>query len=246
VIDREFEVGDSPTIRVGIRSGGVEFEPGEPGRVRIVADPHPTGFTLEQRGDLISAHTPQGGRCYLRASIPPGSNVDVSTASADVRVRLPVNKLDAALASGEIAFVSAIRIDVRTASGDIRGESVEDEARCVTASGDIRLAGLSGRASLSTASGDIVIEDCTGDVSLNTVSGDVFVGRSEGPWIKMKTLSGSIRLGIPSRTRVDLDANSLSGRIRIANPPTERQEPLREMNVKMRSVSGNLRIDSVD
>jgi Toastrack DUF4097 len=246
VIDREFEVGDLPTIRVGIRSGGVEFEPGEPGKVRIVADPHPTGFTLEQRGDLISAHTPQGGRCYLRATIPPGSNVDVSTASADVRVRLPVNKLDAALASGEITFQTALRVDMKTASGDIRGEDVEDEARCVTASGDIRLSEVSGRTSLSTASGDIVINDCKGDVTLNTVSGDVAVGRSEGPWIKMKTLSGSIRLGIPSRTRVDLDANTLSGRIRVPNAPADRQDPLREMNVKMRSVSGNLRIDSVN
>jgi hypothetical protein len=79
-----------------------------------------------------------------------------------------------------------------------------------------------------------------------TLSGDIRVGRHTGPDLKAKSMSGGVRIGIPPRTRLDLDANTLSGRVSLPSPGTGDEPPEREMGVKVRLVSGNLRIDRVD
>jgi hypothetical protein len=58
-------------------------------------------------------------------------------------------------------------------------------------------------------------------------------------------MSGSVRLGIPAGTRLDLDANSLSGRIRLPSPNPSPEPPEREMTARIRLVSGDLRIDRI-
>jgi DUF4097 and DUF4098 domain-containing protein YvlB len=247
VIDREFPVGDSPSVKIGTRSGRVRIEAGESGSIRVLVDTRDPTFEVTRRGDAILVSGVRGGRADVTVHAPSLIDVEVSTASADVDVVTPVGRLEVASASGDVSFDTATRLQTKSASGTVRGNGVEGEARCVTASGDIRIGVVGQRADLSTASGDIVVEQCDGELSVASLSGDIRVGRLTGPELNAKSMSGGVRLGIPSRTRLDLDASTLSGKVRLPSSAGPSPEPAeREMSVKVRLVSGNLRIDRVD
>ena len=101
------------------------------------------------------------------------------------------------------------------------------------------------RADLSTASGDVTVGECAGIVHCATLSGNVRVEKVTAPSVKVKSMSGGVRLGIPPRTRLELDAESLSGKVRLPEPNPRPEPPEREISVKVRLVSGDLRIERV-
>ena len=68
---------------------------------------------------------------------------------------------------------------------------------------------------LSTASGSVDLGLARGDVTSSTASGDLDIERYEGTDLDLKSASGSMRVGLPAGTKVALDAQSLSGRIRL-------------------------------
>jgi DUF4097 and DUF4098 domain-containing protein YvlB len=247
VIDQEFPVGDSPSVKIGTRSGRVRIEAGEPGIVRIQVDTRDPTFEVTRRGDTILASGERSGRADVTVHAPSMIDVEVSTASAEVEILTPVGRLEVASASGDLVFDTAVRLQTKSASGTVGGNGVEGEARCITASGDIRIGVIGDRADFSTASGDVVIEECHGELSVASLSGDIRIGRLTGPELNAKSVSGGVRIGIPPRTRLDLDASTLSGKVRLPASSAPSPEPAeREMSVKVRLVSGNLRIDRVD
>ena len=138
MIDREFPVGESPSVKVGTRSGLVRVEAGRPGVVRVVVDTRDPGFEVTQRGDVIHASSDKGGRADVIVHAPPLTDVEVATASADVNLVLGVRRLEVSTASGDVTFDTADRLQMKSANGAVRGNQVTGEARCVTASGDIR------------------------------------------------------------------------------------------------------------
>jgi DUF4097 and DUF4098 domain-containing protein YvlB len=246
VIDREFAVGGSPSIKISLRSGRVRVETGDAGTVRVMVDTRDPSFEVTQRGDAIFASGERGGRADITVHAPTMIDTEVATASADVEVVAPVGRLEVASASGDISFDTATRLQAKSASGEVRGNEVYGESRCVTASGDIRIGTVGERADLSTASGDITIDQCRGSLSVASLSGDIRVGRHTGPDLNAKSMSGGVRLGIPPRTRLDLDANTLSGRVSLPSTSPSTEPPEREMSVRVRLVSGNLTIERVD
>ncbi|MGH8871564.1 MAG: DUF4097 family beta strand repeat-containing protein [Acidimicrobiia bacterium] len=246
MIEREFPVDDSPVVKIAIRSGRVGVESGEPGVVRFVVDTSDPTFDIRQPADAIVASGERGGRAFVTVRVPSMANVEIATASGDINVSTPVGRLDASTASGDIDFDTTHRLQAKTASGGVRGKLVEGEANCVTASGDVRITQTLDRADFSTASGDVTIGVCSGSLFCATLSGNIRVDELTGPSVKIKSVSGGVRLGIPPRTRLDLDASSLSGRIRLPSTNPSPEPPEREISAKVRLVSGDLRIDRLD
>ena len=243
MIDRELTVDDSPTIRITIRSGRVNIESGEPGVVRFKVDTNDTTFEIRQAGDAIVASGDRGGRVFATVGVPPMSDVEIGTASGDVDIGPPLGRLDVTTVSGEIEFQEVERLQARTTSGGIRGKRVEGEATCVTTSGDIKVSEIVDRADFSTRSGSVVIGSCSGTVSCATLSGNIRIEELSGPTARIKSMSGGVRLGIPPRTRLELDANTLSGKVTLPTPSPSPQAPEREVSVKVRLISGNLKIE---
>lgn len=243
MIEREFSVGSPSLVKVAISSGRVAVEAGEPGLVRVSVDTRDPTFDVRQRGDAIVAGGERGRRAFVTVQVPQSTDVEVSTASGDVNIVAPVARLEVASASGDVSFTTAIRLQVKTASGSINGNRVEGEARCITASGDIRISQILERGDLSTASGNITIDQSVGIIACATLSGDIRVSELTGPSLNVKSMSGSVRIGIPTRTRLDLDANTFSGRVRLPTPSASAEPPEREITAKIRLVSGDIRID---
>jgi DUF4097 and DUF4098 domain-containing protein YvlB len=241
VIDQSFTVEGNPVVRVEIRSGRVLVEQGEAGVVRLRVDSSNPRFEIHQRLDTIEASG--GGRTFATVSVPPLAEVEIESSSGDIAVNAPLSRLDASTASGNIDFQTTERLRAKTASGRIRGDLVEGEANCVTASGSIKVSRLMDRAELSTASGDVRIGECAGPVHCATLSGTIRIEQLTGPTAKFKSMSGDVKLGIPPRTRLDLDAESLSGSVKLPEPNPRPEPPEREIDVKARLVSGDLKIE---
>ena len=220
--------------------------------MEVKVDTKDPGFTVERLGNtiLVSSDKSQPwlsrGSSYVTIVTPPGSDLSVSVASANVDCSVPLGKVEAKTASGDVSLDRVTTLIVKTASGDVRVEGVDQALRFSSASGDLFVQdSCHGSVVVSTASGDVRIGDCDADLAVNTVSGDVRVSRFSGRSGSFKGMSGKIDLGIPSRTRVDLDVNLLSGHLSVPEPDPNREPPERSMSLGAKLVSGDFTIHRV-
>jgi len=146
----------------------------------------------EQRGIRLFSRSPE---VRLTLHCPPGCDLEIRAASADVR------------ASGR--FASA---DVESASGDVELAEVGGDAKVKAASGDLTLGSIDGSLRAEAASGDVEVEHVARDAKVRTASGDVSVGRADSS-LTVQTASGDQRIGSVSEGQVSL--RSASGDIWI-------------------------------
>lgn len=252
MITETFELDHSPDIDVRIESGRVEVSEGPPGSVEVTVDTEDPGFIVERRGNtiLVSSNKSQSwlsrGSSYVNILTPPGSDLAVAVASARVECTVPLGKVDAKTASGDVDLDRVTIATVKTASGDVTIEGVDQAIRFTSASGDLFIhESCRGSAGISTASGDVRIGLCEADLAVNTVSGDVLVSRFSGRSGSFKAMSGDVDLAIPTGSSVDLDVNLLSGRLDLPKAEPDRAPPERHIAIKAKLVSGDFTIHRV-
>ena len=118
-------------------------------------------------------------------------DVDLSTASGDVRLR-------------EVARETVLQ----TASGDAVIQRAGGDVRAKTASGDLIIGHAAHSVQAQVASGDVVIDSvATGTADVSSVSGDVSVGVAPGigVYLDLSSVSG--------RVRSELDADEQEGSV---------------------------------
>ena len=86
------------------------------------------------------------------------------------------------------------RVQIHSASGDIRIEDVTGEIALNTMSGDVRAIRTSGELALQTASGDLIGEGASGRLTAHTASGDVHVTSAQIDGFHVQTANGDILL----------------------------------------------------
>lgn len=253
MITEEFTYSGAPEVEVRIASGRVEITRGDPGLIAVEVETRDPDFIVEQRGNLVFVSSERNsgwlsrGSAFVTVRVPPGGEARVSTASARVDCEPHMARVDVKTASGDVEVETAEIATIKTASGDVGLGDVTKALRVATASGDIFVRGESeGSLGCNTASGEVHIERCSGVLDVNTVSGNVYIRRFTGSQANFKSMSGSIDLGIPQGTRVDLDVSILSGKLRTpekkdASVPVERQ-----MTIKAKLVSGDLTVDRLE
>ena len=216
-----FEVGERPTIGLNLPSGEATFLPGDPGAVEVLVEGHQADeFVVEEVEGRISLRTPDSMRSRwdsfdVTVRTPPGADVEVRAASADVGARVELGSLDVEVASGDLRVGDVTGdVAVRSASGDVEIGTVGGDLAVNTASGDVRLREARGRAELSTASGGVRVESALAALAAFTQSGDLDVGRYEGGDLECGSTSGDVGIGLPPGRALDVDLNSISGDIR--------------------------------
>lgn len=248
----QFDIDVRARIEVRLSSGRVMITRHEPGGVEIRVDgKNAQGFTIEQHGDDISVRQPSeralfGGSHRVSLRVPEDAELDIAVASADVNVSTSIGDLRVSTASGD---VSAGSIDgdlvVKTASGDVKVDRVAGRVQVTAASGDFEAYSVGRQCVVTTASGDVKILESSEDMRIKTASGDVNVQRCDGSDFDCKTVSGDLRLGIPSGRQVHVDLNTMSGKVRLPNrraQPSDSTE-LDSVRIAFRSVSGNVRLE---
>jgi hypothetical protein len=265
-----FETPNKTRLRVRNAAGLITVEPTETGRTTVVLealrDDDATReaierATVEQNGDEITIEVGGGGigfgvgpawisfgrspKVGVRIRCPEGTDLDCSTASADVSATGRLGQVELKTASGDIAVEHVAGLRVQSASGDVRAATVEGEARLQTVSGDVRIRSVSGAASATLVSGDIEIEEAHGDLSAKTVSGDIRVGAVQQGVVKLQSVSGDVRVAVRPGTRLRIDANSTSGHVSseldVQDTPSETPST-REAQLEVKTVSGDIEI----
>jgi DUF4097 and DUF4098 domain-containing protein YvlB len=160
----------------------------------------------------------QRGQADLDIRVPEGSDLDITTTSADV----------------ETSNLTGPQ-RVNTVSGAIRSDFAKDfEGK--TVSGDMRLRGDGkvGEVRLETISGDVILERASGELDAETTSGDLFLDIRDGTMVRMRTTSGDLSLRGTLQKEATVFAETISGDV------TMRVKPPAGFDYEAVSFSGDL------
>ena len=248
-----FEVGHKPRIEFRVQSGRIDCEPGPDGSIGIdVSGRGADAVEIEQVGDTVVVREEKTtwlrtGSIRITATLPVSTDVELSCASTDMYLNLAIGDLVVRTASGDVNFEASKSLEIKTASGDVRGVFVEGDARIGSASGDLVLDRVGGDLSATLASGDVRAGEVGGDLRANSASGDIYIDAFLGNDIALKSVSGELHVGLPTGIRLDANMNSLSGEIHL---PGTRSKPSdgdrRKVKLTAKTVSGDIRIDTFE
>jgi DUF4097 and DUF4098 domain-containing protein YvlB len=205
-------------------------------------DGHEVSVIIEKRSGLFSAFREE---VRVRVTSPPGADVEVSTASADVDARGDFGAAQINTASGDVEFEHVGgEAQVNSASGDVKLERVEGSLTVNTASGDLEIGRLQGEGKVRAASGDISIFEADTSLKVQTASGDVEVESVREGDVVLQTASGDIEIGIKQGSKLWIDAKSMSGEtsseLEIGDAPADGEGPMVE--VRATAMSGDIRV----
>ncbi|MGB6606161.1 MAG: DUF4097 family beta strand repeat-containing protein [Steroidobacteraceae bacterium] len=162
-----------------------------------------------------------GGRnnTRLHVQIPKGSELDVTTVSADVTSDGVLGVQRLRTVSGDVAAeLGPSNLELKTVSGDVklRGHGQPAQLTVGTVSGDVHLEHGAGALEASTVSGEITASlDSAHSVRAHSTSGDVRIDArlERGAEFEAQTVSGEVKVHAPSEDGFQYDVGTLSGEI---------------------------------
>jgi DUF4097 and DUF4098 domain-containing protein YvlB len=249
-----FQMAGSARLVLRIPSGEVRLVAGPPGEVMVRCrgeERHLSRLAIDREGDTINVGPEGSGFGHwpsLDVEIAVGAPPEVRArfGSADLAARTGVGSLEVAGASGDVTLDSIEGpMTVRLASGDLEVGSVGGRADVVTASGRVRVKEVGGAADVKAVSGDVVLGSVAGDCTLRTASGRVILGHFGGSRCQAKTVSGDVRVGVPSGRRYSLSLQTLSGDVRT-DFPVSGEGAAAPARISVTSVSGDIRITAAE
>ena len=241
-------VGDHAVLDVGVPSGSVEVRVGDHGSVQAVLESSAAeDFEMSAAGDRITIRHPsrwfvRGRSCRLMVTVPPGTDVEIDAASATVRLVGVLGAVRLRTASGDVTFDRVAHLDVTSASGGVTGDRVDGDVSLTAISGNCSFQRVDGRMRASLTSANLRVDECAGDLTVVTTSGTTRIGHCGGSDISVRSVSGDVRLGLPTGIRVEAELSTVSGRARLPEPAPFSGER-RPVNLKVKTVSGDIRIE---
>ncbi len=198
-----------------------------------------------RRGPKVSIILGRGPSVRVGVRVPVGSSVEVVTDAADVNGKGMFQRADVKSATGDVRF-DEIEGDARVkcVSGDVTIGSVGGEATVNSVSGDATIGRVAGQAFLHSVSGDIELREGAASIQAKTISGDVRIGSAAQGEVALQSVSGDLTLGLRSGSKLWVDARSTSGdttsELELGDKPPSNGGPLVELSAK--SVSGDIRV----
>jgi DUF4097 and DUF4098 domain-containing protein YvlB len=162
------------------------------------------GFSFPRRGAVI-----------VDISMPSGSRLQASAASANITADGEYADCKFASASGDLEIGSVVgNLKADTSSGGIAVAVVNGSASVSTASGDAVIGDLNGDVKFRAASGSLMVTRLHGNLNAQTASGDVTVAAAVNGGVSVQTGSGEVVVGIAEGTAAQLDLQTRSGKVR--------------------------------
>lgn len=250
-IRNTFQVTAPARLSISNIRGSVTVQPGDPNVIEVVAVKHGNfdsgRYTVEMTQDTdgsVRIETRSNESFLGFLSHPP--RVDYSL-RVPQGVHLDASCISSSLAVSELEGV----FKLKTISGELKLENLTGPFKLNSVSGDISGSQLSGVLELGTVSGDVrLLTSGFPTAEASTVSGNLVLQTpiTEGPY-QFGSVSGSVRMLVPSDTRCNAELNSVSGSIRSSLPVTNvrlghglkvTQIAGGGASVRLKSVSGNL------
>jgi DUF4097 and DUF4098 domain-containing protein YvlB len=195
-----------------------------------------------------------GGEADLRIKIPRGSELDVTSVSADITANGIVGMQRLKTVSGTIKADFAADVEAKTVSGDVRlvGAGKPVEMHLSSISGTIRLEHGAGEADATTVSGDLNLQlDPARSVRARNTSGRTVVEGSltKDADVDAQSVSGDIRLHANAQSGYEYEVSTFSGSIRNCfNQQAERVSqygPGERLNGTRDKGSGHVRLKTM-
>lgn len=125
----------------------------------------------------------------------------------------------ASLADGSlrIQLPEGSKLDIKTASGDVRVRELKGEVSIVSASGDVQVK-QARSLFVQTMSGDIELSEVSGTVDAKTISGELHIGGEVVSPLRFHSVSGDLTMAGPCRTAsCRVTAQTTSGNVTLQN-----------------------------
>ncbi|RPI32786.1 MAG: hypothetical protein EHM70_08040 [Chloroflexota bacterium] len=221
-IEKTFAVTGPARLRLSNIRGSTEVLPGEDGIISIVAIKHlDTGDA--ERTDIRIYQAGDGSVCvetrydwfgwWLSFSRPCKVEYIVRVpARCDVRL--------SGVSNSTILGGLEGNLDLHSVSGSLSLRDLKGQVKINSVSGDVACDGTAGSLDLETVSGDATLTHASlARVSCSTVSGDIHLqlldaGQVEKGPFRFKSVSGDVWVILPSELGVNIELNSISGRLR--------------------------------
>jgi Putative adhesin len=214
------------------------------------------------RGDTVVQVSPRDPSRAADIRIAEGARVDFRNGTLTVSAGRRIISLgNGGAVIIDIELPSRSRLQVSTASAQVRADGAFSDCRFATASGDATVETVTGNLKADSASGDVTIGELTGDakfraasgslavrhligtVNAQTASGDTGVATAENGTISVQTAGGDVEIGIPEGTAARLDVRTHSGHVRntlqASDGPVDGDETV---TVHVRTGSGDVRV----
>ena len=156
---------------------------------------------------------------YYDLFIPDRAQMRVKSVSGSVEAMKIGGPVDIETVSGKIDVVEAGRgVRCKSISGDIFVEEITGDSTLKSTSGKIKAEDLKGSVEANTVSGTIEIKkfSLAEEIDMESISGDIKLQGelSPGGIYEFNTISGRIRLDLPSKSDFELQTKTMSGDVR--------------------------------
>lgn len=236
-------VHDSERARQQIERSEITLrERGDGHELFVDADPEDFGF---RRGRVTISFSGRRDSIRVRVRVPHGTDLNVTTGSADISARGRFGEIESKTASGDIRFEEVARdASIKVAAGDVKVDRVGGSLKVQSAAGDVAAGEVGGTVEVKTASGDVSVDEAGDSVSVQSASGDVRVGAVSKGSVELKSLSGDLLVGIRRGSRVYMDVKTVTGDARseldVGDAPDDDEGPL--VNLRATAMSGDIKI----
>ena len=225
---------------------------------------------IVQLGDEIVVRGPKlrfslfnmwGGSIEARVSAPLGSDANLTIGAGRIETIGRLGAVSANTGAGslhiaecadahahtgagsiEIAAVSG-SVEAKTGAGKVRIGKVGANAEITTAAGAARIEEIAGAARMKTAHGNIEIGAAGDSLDAFTSSGSIRVTRADHGYVRARTVSGGVSVGVASGVAALLDLSTVSGHVRseleAGGAPADGEQ---RIELVLSTVSGNVNV----
>lgn len=227
-VERRVPVDARGTVLVSNVAGRIEVVGWDRPEVQVQGtierDVERVDVLTEGKRTNIKVVLPRGMNSQSEAKLvvrmPRGSELEVSTVSADVASRELLGAQRLSTVSGEVrAAVGTGDVQVKTVSGDVvlQGRGAPLSARVETVSGDVTYSKGAGTVEIETVSGDArVMLDPAAALRVSTTSGDLELrgALAPGARIEAQSMSGDLELAVRAPAGLTAEVETFSGELR--------------------------------
>ncbi len=254
-IEKTFQVGTPAHLIISNIRGSITIQPGEAGVIAVKAVKHGNSdsasnvIEMAQDSDgTVRVETRHHESFFGLLSHPPRVDYSISVPQG---THLESSCISSSLSVADLNG----SFKLKTISGDMEISNLTGSLKLNTVSGDINGTHLAGVLDLGTVSGRVkLMQSDFPSADGSTVSGDLILQTavSAGPYA-FSSVSGSVRLLVPTDTHCNAELNSVSGSIRSSLPATSSsighglkitQVGSGGTSIRLKSVSGSLVLET--